>query len=63
MFSQVPFRRIQLTGGSGVFDVYDTSGPQARGPRWSLLSRPDYLTACLHLLLVAQNGLSCYARV
>lgn len=25
---QVPFRRVQLTGGSGLFDVYDTSGPQ-----------------------------------
>lgn len=25
---QVPFRRINLTGGSGIFDVYDTSGPQ-----------------------------------
>ena len=24
----MPFRRIQLSGGSGVFDVYDTSGPQ-----------------------------------
>lgn len=27
---QVPFRRIKLTGDNGVFDVYDTSGPQAR---------------------------------
>ena len=25
---QVPFRRINLTGGSGYFDAYDTSGPQ-----------------------------------
>ena len=25
---QVPFRRIKLTGGSGHFDAYDTSGPQ-----------------------------------
>jgi len=23
----IPFRRINLTGGSGIFDVYDTSGP------------------------------------
>lgn len=25
---QVPFRRVSLAGGSGVFDLYDTSGPQ-----------------------------------
>ncbi|KAL4438520.1 hypothetical protein ABPG77_000168 [Micractinium sp. CCAP 211/92] len=33
---QVPFRRIQLTGGSGIFDVYDTSGPQGCDPREGL---------------------------
>ena len=26
---QVPFRRVQLSGGSGHFDIYDTSGPEA----------------------------------
>ena len=25
---QVPFRRVTLSGGSGHFDIYDTSGPQ-----------------------------------
>ena len=24
----VPLRRVALIGGSGVFDIYDTSGPQ-----------------------------------
>ncbi|KAL4424137.1 hypothetical protein ABPG75_001438 [Micractinium tetrahymenae] len=33
---QVPFRRIHLTGGSGIFDVYDTSGPQGCDPRQGL---------------------------
>lgn len=30
---KVPVRRIALTGGSGHFDVYDTSGPQGFDPR------------------------------
>ena len=34
--SQVPFRRVTLTGGSGVFDIYDTSGPQGIDPRSGL---------------------------
>ncbi|KAI3425322.1 hypothetical protein D9Q98_009086 [Chlorella vulgaris] len=33
---QVPFRRVTLTGGSGVFDIYDTSGPQGVNPRQGL---------------------------
>lgn len=43
---QVPFRRIQLTGGSGVFDVYDTSGPQAR-PQ-NPLPMPDHRCCMRH---------------
>jgi hypothetical protein len=30
---KVPFRRIHLTGDSGHFDTYDTSGPQNISPR------------------------------
>lgn len=33
---RVPCRRISLTGGSGIFDVYDTSGPQNCDPRQGL---------------------------
>lgn len=33
---QVPFRRVHLTGGSGLFDMYDTSGPQGHDPRIGL---------------------------
>jgi phosphomethylpyrimidine synthase len=32
----VPSRRITLTGGSGIFDVYDTSGPQGIDPNLGL---------------------------
>ncbi|EFN53744.1 hypothetical protein CHLNCDRAFT_136333 [Chlorella variabilis] len=32
----VPFRRVSLAGGSGVFDLYDTSGPQGVDPRQGL---------------------------
>lgn len=28
---QVPFRRVQLSGGSGHLDLYDTSGPEVGG--------------------------------
>lgn len=30
---KVPFRRVHLTGDSGHFDTYDTSGPQNISPR------------------------------
>ncbi|KAM0884699.1 hypothetical protein ACQ4PT_030828 [Festuca glaucescens] len=33
---KVPFRRIHLTGDSGHFDTYDTSGPQNISPRIGL---------------------------
>jgi phosphomethylpyrimidine synthase len=33
---KVPFRRVHLTGGSGIFDIYDTSGPQGYDPRQGL---------------------------
>lgn len=33
---QIPFRRVTLTGGSGIFDIYDTSGPQGINPRQGL---------------------------
>jgi phosphomethylpyrimidine synthase len=33
---QVPFRRVQLSGGSGHFDIYDTSGPEGVDPREGL---------------------------
>ena len=31
----VPARRVHLTGGSGMLDVPDTSGPQVSGARGS----------------------------
>ncbi|VAH95765.1 unnamed protein product [Triticum turgidum subsp. durum] len=33
---KVPFRRVHLTGDSGHFDTYDTSGPQNISPRLGL---------------------------
>lgn len=33
---QVPVRRVHLTGGSGILDLYDTSGPQGYDPRQGL---------------------------
>ncbi len=33
---RVPARRVTLAGGSGVFEVYDTSGPQGHDPRAGL---------------------------
>jgi phosphomethylpyrimidine synthase len=33
---QVPFRRVQLSGGSGHLDLYDTSGPEGIDPRHGL---------------------------
>lgn len=33
---KVPFRRVNLTGGSGILDLYDTSGPQGYDPRQGL---------------------------
>ncbi|KAI7843583.1 hypothetical protein COHA_002825 [Chlorella ohadii] len=43
---RVPFRRVSLTGGSGVFDVYDTSGPQGFDPRQGLPKvRSDWVAA------------------
>jgi phosphomethylpyrimidine synthase len=33
---KVPFRRVTLTGGSGILDIYDTSGPQGYDPRQGL---------------------------
>lgn len=43
---RVPFRRVSLTGGSGMFDVYDTSGPQGFDPRQGLPKlRSDWVAA------------------
>ena len=33
---QVPARRVNLSGGSGLIDLYDTSGPQGCDPRQGL---------------------------
>ena len=38
---QVPFRRVELEGGSNHFDLYDTSGPQVR-----LSCRVSSVSAC-----------------
>ncbi len=34
--TQVPFRRVKLSGGFGFFDLYDTSGAQGFNPRVGL---------------------------
>lgn len=60
----VPFRRISLTGGSGIFDVYDTSG---REPEGSLVEgipkiRKDWIqkrsqdTTCCTQMYYAKKG-------
>lgn len=41
---QIPLRRVHLTGGSGIFDMYDTSGPQGCDPRDGLPNlRTDWI--------------------
>ena len=43
---QVPFRRVELEGGSSHFDLYDTSGPQVCP--WTAHQMPCFLNSgCL----------------
>jgi len=58
---KVPFRRVTLTGGSGILDLYDTSGPQGYDPRQGL---PPLRQPWISRRENAQQGIdNCYTQM